>query len=531
MADNISRSYRSRDPFTRGNAEPAARQPADDPLAELARLIGQSDPVGEYGHRSQQAPETLARDTLPPAPQLDWADQGPAQQSELAEQYYDEEPQFADQRYAEPGEFAEERYDAPPLADPHPSYPRGPALPFEPMVESQYAAPSPQARYQDQQEPPDSFGRQEPAFAADPRDDRYEYDEQEPDGSQAQAYAEDYEDEGSTGRRRGGFVLIAAVLCLAVLGTAGAFAYRTMFGGSVLPTLPPIIKASDGPNKIVPNANASQAGASDQAVTGAASGEKLVSREEQPVNVQPPAPRVVSTIPIFPDPNSSGAANVLANGPSGAPMPPPQTPAMPVQGAVVPPMPAPGAAPMPPPAAMAAGPKKIHTVSIRPDGAPDTAAAPPPAVRTAIQAPAPAPRPMAAPAPRPSAMPAPQAGSNGPLELVPQDGSGQAPPVRTHTALAHTPAPIAPAAAGARGYSVQVTSQRSEAEAQSAFRALRAKFPGQLGGREPTVRRADLGTKGVYYRALVGPFASMEQAAGICSSMKAAGGNCIVQRD
>jgi cell division septation protein DedD len=132
-------------------------------------------------------------------------------------------------------------------------------------------------------------------------------------------------------------------------------------------------------------------------------------------------------------------------------------------------------------------------------------------------------------------MPAPQAGSNGPLELVPQDGSGQAPPPRTRTALAHTPAPIATAApaaaAGAGGYSVQVTSQRSEAEAQSAFRALRAKFPGQLGGREPVVRRADLGTKGVYYRALVGPFASMEQAAGICSSMKAAGGNCIVQRD
>jgi hypothetical protein len=78
---------------------------------------------------------------------------------------------------------------------------------------------------------------------------------------------------------------------------------------------------------------------------------------------------------------------------------------------------------------------------------------------------------------------------------------------------------------------VQVSSQRSEAEAQASFRALRAKYPSQLGGHEPIVRRADLGAKGVYYRALVGPFASMEQAAGMCSSLKAAGGTCIVQRN
>ena len=45
------------------------------------------------------------------------------------------------------------------------------------------------------------------------------------------------------------------------------------------------------------------------------------------------------------------------------------------------------------------------------------------------------------------------------------------------------------------------------------------------------VRRADLGDKGIYYRALVGPFASMEQAAGMCSNLKAAGGNCIVQKN
>ncbi len=97
--------------------------------------------------------------------------------------------------------------------------------------------------------------------------------------------------------------------------------------------------------------------------------------------------------------------------------------------------------------------------------------------------------------------------------------------------LAAAPAATSEPAGAGGGYAVQVTSQRSEAEAQSAYRALAAKYPNQLGGHAPIIRRADLGSKGVYYRALVGPFASMDQAAGVCSSLKAAGGNCIVQKN
>jgi hypothetical protein len=50
---------------------------------------------------------------------------------------------------------------------------------------------------------------------------------------------------------------------------------------------------------------------------------------------------------------------------------------------------------------------------------------------------------------------------------------------------------------------------------------------------QPTtqMRRTDLGAEGIYYRAIVGPFASMEEAAGVCSTLKAAGGNCRVERD
>jgi hypothetical protein len=78
---------------------------------------------------------------------------------------------------------------------------------------------------------------------------------------------------------------------------------------------------------------------------------------------------------------------------------------------------------------------------------------------------------------------------------------------------------------------VQVSSQHSEAEVQDSFRALQAKYPDVLGGKQPMIRRADLGAKGVYYRALVGPFASAEEAASMCSSLKAAGGSCLVQKN
>jgi hypothetical protein len=51
------------------------------------------------------------------------------------------------------------------------------------------------------------------------------------------------------------------------------------------------------------------------------------------------------------------------------------------------------------------------------------------------------------------------------------------------------------------GYAVQVASGRVEREAQAAFRVLQAKYPNQLGGRQATTRRADLGARGIYYRA------------------------------
>ncbi len=552
MAENISRSFRSRDRLSAGQSEPAPRRMADDPLAELARLIGQGDPPArEPGYRSRQTPVATREMRLPPAPQLEsWgSDQDNDQHGEAVEPYADEQ-QYADPHYAEDGAAAQPHYedgyddryenghDAPALADPYPAYPRGPGLPFEPMIDAQQATARRGARdYAPIEQPHERADEGQDAFdpppADDPHDGPYDYEQQQAEGVEPDYAIEEYEDDGASHRRRGGLVLVAAVLGLAVLGTAGAFAYRAMFGGSVIPSLPPIIKASDGPNKIMPPSNVSQSDSTDQAdASGTGPGEKLVSREEQPVNVQPPAaPRAVSTIPVFPDPNS-GAANVMApGGAAGLPVPGVQTTVVSApapQGPVVPSMTAPPPAAMPPAAAVSTGPKKIHTVTIRPDGS--DAAMPSPGVRAAMQA-----LPAGAAAPRQIAPQAARSpgGASGPLALVPQDDSApQEAPVRTRTALARTPASTAaPTAAASGGYSVQVTSQRSEAEAQAAFRSLRAKYPTQLGSREATIRHVDLGSKGSYYRALVGPFSSMEEAAGLCSSLKAAGGNCIVQRD
>ena len=104
-------------------------------------------------------------------------------------------------------------------------------------------------------------------------------------------------------------------------------------------------------------------------------------------------------------------------------------------------------------------------------------------------------------------------------------------PIRPPTRVAATnPTQTAPAADGG-GYLVQVSSQKNEADAQASFRALQGKFPTVLGSRSPVIKRADLGEKGVYYRAMVGPFGSADEAAQFCGSLKTAGGQCVVQRN
>jgi|SRR5579883_286122 hypothetical protein len=579
MADNDFRSFRSREPATQNSAQGGARDrgygaqtpprgPLDDPLAELARLIGQREPAHnpDRGTRHHSSPPLT---DAPPA--QEWvddryagaSDQGHyAEQTQHDDQYqersHDErshnehsiddrqynQRQYGDRRYGD-------QYDAPQLGDPRPPYRAAPPS-YDAGYEEpdQYAAPT--SRYTDRPRYADERADDVlPAFLPNVRDQhrdaRYDYPPEQLGDPDEESYTlEDYQEEPPR-KRRTGLAAIGAVLGLAVLGTAGAFAYRAMFGGALLPSLPPIIRADNGPTKIMP-AGSSQNNSSTHADAGGSS-ERLVSREEKPLDVPTPvnAPRVVSTIPIYPDPNSGLQASVtpgspgMAQGIPGAA--PPGLSANVTGGSAALGPTAAGsvnALPVAPPPVAAGAPsandqslagqastmpasstKKIHTVAIHADPSADPNAA----------SQAPVARPAA---PRPVASAAAQSGSNAPLSIVPgSTGPTPAPAAaRTHTAAAHSPeTEPAASASGAGGYAVQVSSQKSEDEAQSAFSALQAKFPNQLGGRTPIIRRADLGAKGIYYRTLVGPFATMEQAASLCSSLKAAGGSCLVQKN
>ena len=133
---------------------------------------------------------------------------------------------------------------------------------------------------------------------------------------------------------------------------------------------------------------------------------------------------------------------------------------------------------------------------------------------------------------------APQRGRIGqpsvPLSLNPDAAPASRAPTRVAssapTSLAAAPS-ANPAHAAKGGYAVQVTSQRSEAEAQAAFRSLQGKYAGQLGGKAMFIHKVELGAKGTYYRAMVGPFATQAEASQLCSGLKSAGGSCLVQRN
>ena len=80
-------------------------------------------------------------------------------------------------------------------------------------------------------------------------------------------------------------------------------------------------------------------------------------------------------------------------------------------------------------------------------------------------------------------------------------------------------------------YVVQVSSQRSDEDARAAYQVLQAKYPMLLGSYLPIIYRSDLGDKGIFYRAAVGPFQTAEEASQFCGDLKTAGGQCVVQRN
>lgn len=473
MADDHSqRPYRSSESIAR-TGQGKASASGTDPLAELARLIGQSDPFGEFSRENARRAAVAQPGVEEPA--ATYAAPAAAPQAYARHDHYAAQPAKA-QTYETQG-YGQQAYAQPAYG------------------QQTYAA----ADAGDTAYPPQPAGVE-----------GYEHAEHYPASAPFATENQDFYDDVPPSRRRMGVMVIAGVFALAIVGTAGAFGYRALFGSSGSHSPPPVIKADTQPSKIVP-ATAKDAQSNKlitDRVTGP-QGEKLVSREEQPVDRPALAP-------------DNGAGNSVAGTPSAA-----------LGSGVV-----------------ATEPKKVRTIAIHPDQVATadtppaaasplaTAAAEPPTRVTTQPHRAVSPPPERQPAPhqvqtqpvRPAPQAAAPAPSNAPLSLNPNAQVARASAPARIASVA--PVQAAPSAGGGgHGYAVQVTSQRSEAEAQAAFRSLQGKYPGQLGGKQPFIHRVDLGAKGTYYRAMVGPFASANEASALCSGLKAAGGQCIVQRN
>jgi SPOR domain len=487
------RPFSADDAYDRGD-DPHAPGPGEsDPLAELARLIGQTDPFSSMGRANQQVqPRGDAYDQYQPAAEEadDGIVAGPPPWMQRAVRH--EAPQHKPQQHEAPEQdypstvHPLHRYAQHP--EPQPGYDHEPA-------HEQAEEPLDPSRYDDALYGQIDSGLHETPYQQAYSDDPYAYQ----DGDEA---------EDQSPKRRGGLATVVVVLALAVVGTGAAYAYRT-YVGSPRSGEPPIIKADTSPTKIVPAPGDGSAKLPDRLATGDGT-EKIVPREEAPIDVNAntkPGPRMVFP-PLNQNANPPSVASVAPNG--GLP---------PASG---------GAGTLP-----NNEPRKIKTLSIRGDEA-DTAGLPAAATAqpAASQAAAKAAAAVRTGATTPRTPQAPSAGANTPMSLTPQAAASPAPVAEPpHTRVAtNTAMPIAPSS-GNGGYLVQVSSQRNEADAQASYRVLQGKFPTVLGSRTALIRRADLGEKGVYYRAMVGPFGSPEEASQFCGSLKTAGGQCVVQRN
>jgi cell division septation protein DedD len=120
----------------------------------------------------------------------------------------------------------------------------------------------------------------------------------------------------------------------------------------------------------------------------------------------------------------------------------------------------------------------------------------------------------------------PEEGSSYSLTSTPADGAIE--PLKNSAAVSPRENAAIPANDG--GYVVQVSAERSDAKAQSSFKTLQSRYPHVLGDRSPLIRRVELGRKGIFYRAQIGPFDTVEQAKQLCARLKSAGGHCMVQK-
>ncbi|WP_424362798.1 SPOR domain-containing protein [Methylocystis parvus] len=288
----------------------------------------------------------------------------------------------------------------------------------------------------------------------------------------------DYGDEdGLEGDERGAGIrkylrpwhAVAAIAVVAVGSIAWGFMHRN--GGGSSKDIA-VINAPEGPVKVKPSADADQDAPN-------ASGAAVLDRKDPT-----PVKQVVTHQEQAVDPTVAPKVVKLGNGPVDAPHEP----------------------------ALGAQPKKVKTVTVRPDGSRVEDAGVPPAVaRNAAPAPA-------DPALAKGATPKPEART----VTTPVAKPKPAPKVAaTEPPAAEEAETAAPAASSSGNYAVQFGAAGSEEEARNLLKTVSAKY-----GVKATFKPAKVGDKTVYRVRVAG--VSKDSANAICNKVKASGGNCFV---
>ncbi|MCX5577368.1 SPOR domain-containing protein [Kaistia terrae] len=560
MADRYDNSFSRRPAPLDGNTGRRNEQPSpveDDPLVELARMVsGNSsfdDIVGGRG--------TVASPVVRPAQQSGVRDTSFDLESELMNDLqtsFDPAVRTASGRPAQ----VEPPRAAPPRDEGFDHMRMRPGAPAAPSQQWQAAQPPRQAertqpRYTQEtyaqpaaeEEDPyagtayagaTDYGRErgQPAQAAAYDQGQY-YSGQENGADDHSAGYDDYVDDPNAGyddnsydqrhdqseryaeprRSRKGLITAAVVLGVVLAGGLGALALKgdgTTSGGA-----PAIIAADEGPTKVQPVASADSEVAQnkliyDRASPELAGDEQLVLPDDGPIDETPAsnesqASREISRIILPGAPGADGNPSSIDDLAGDFPAAPASS------------------------AELDAGPRKVRTVVVKPDGTIISSEAQPRNAGSNANQAAPSTNAPIAAAPEPVATPATPVrttDAEAPAPVAAEPQVAEVPAVEPATPRAQPAAPAAaarPAASG--GFVVQVASQRTEEQALASYKAMQRKFSNVFGGQEPNIVRADLGAKGIYYRARVGPMATRDQAVSFCESLRAAGGDCIVQKN
>jgi hypothetical protein len=156
-----------------------------------------------------------------------------------------------------------------------------------------------------------------------------------------------------------------------------------------------------------------------------------------------------------------------------------------------------------------------------PGGPPPTARAQPP-----MQAPSPPAQARLGASPPPVARAAPPVEPVAPPRRIAELPPAADPPrkaVPKTKDVAAPPAPPTAVATTGNGFVAVLSSQKSRMDALKAFADLQQKYGNVLQTKTPDVQEANLGEKGTWYRAVVGPPGSRDAASNLCTQLKTAG--------